>query len=106
MQIKKGDLLSINNEKCEVLTLNEDIDKFDSKNDKLIGEHTAVNLHKIGNKALHPTHLLKIYKDTKIVLLTITHKKPPEWLEKPRQRGQIFTYSDETKIPVENIKVE
>ena len=53
-------------------------------------------------------HTLQIYqdKDEEIILLRIEQDKPPEWLEKTKQRGMSFSYHDEKVISIKDIKIE
>lgn len=108
MNIQKGCILKIGKEKYDVWSVNGDIDRYDTENNEVLGEHTAIELHKRGDSSLHPTHLLKVYidNDKEAVLLRIEQDKPPDWLEKPRQRGIIFSYHDEKTIPISNIKID
>lgn len=88
MNIQKGNIIKIGNEKYDVLSTLEEIDKYDTKKNEFVGEHTEIELHKIGDPALHPTHLLKIYHDTnKAILLKI---------------GQ----DNRNAIPITDIKIE
>ena len=108
MNIQKGNILKIGKDKYDVLGIREEVDKFDTEKNELVGEHTAIDLHKTGDSSLHPTHSLKIYHDSdkEAVLLKIQQDKPPGWLEKPRQRGMVFRYYDKKAIPLTEIKIE
>ena len=98
--------MKIGKDKYDVLSVIEGIDKYDTEKKELVGKHTAIELHKIGAPSLHPTHLLKVYHDKEAILLRIEQDKPPEWLEKPKQRGMIFSYHDKKTIPITDIKIE
>ncbi len=102
--MKIGDKIQIGKNKFDVLKIVEEVDFWDSKKDMLIGEHLEIELHLIGSSSIRPTHILKIYHDKKnnAVLLEIVHEKPPK--ELGRIRGNIFSYKNEKKIPVKNIK--
>ena len=65
MNIQKGNIIKIGKEKYDVLNVTEEIDKYDTEKNEFVGEHTAIELHKIGDSSLHPTHLLKIYHDNR-----------------------------------------
>ena len=106
MEISIGDIIKIGKDKYEVLNIQEDIDWFDTVKNEIQGKHTAIELHKVGDMALHPTHLLKFYHDNKkeAVLLKIVQDKPPSSIEHPRQRGAMFSHQDKKVIPVEKIE--
>lgn len=108
MNIQKGNILKIGKDKYDVLSFMEEVDKFDTEKNELLGEHTAINLHKTGDSSLHPTHLLKIYHDNgkEAILLRIQQDKPPEWLKKTRERGMMFSYHDKKTILITDIKIE
>lgn len=59
--IQNACVLEIFNEKYDVLNFREEIDRFDSEKNEIVGEHLAFELHKQKDSALHSTHLLKIY---------------------------------------------
>jgi hypothetical protein len=107
MNIQKGNIIKIEKEKYDVLSIMEEIDKYDTEKNEFVGEHTAIELHKFGNSSLHPTHLLKVYNNNnkEAILLRIEQDKLPEWL-KPRQRGMLFSYHDKKTISIADIKIE
>ena len=105
MEFEVGEKISIGKDKFDILKCEGEIDKYDSKKGKFIGEHIAVKLHKLGNSLLHPTHLLKVYPSGKMKLYKIVQEKrvtPTEILLK--QRGGFFRYIDEKEISIEDIK--
>ena len=106
MEISKGNIIEICGEKYDVMNLRGEIDKYDTEKNEFVGEHTSVELHKFGEPSLYPTHLLKIYKDNQKegILFRMIQNKPPEWIEKPRQRVMMFNYFDERRISVCDIK--
>ncbi len=108
MNIQKGNIIKIGKEKYDVLSVMEEIDRYDTEKNEFVGEHTAIELHKMGDSSLHSTHLLKVYHDNnkEAILLRIEQDKPPEWLEKPRQRGMAFSYHDKKIISIADIKIE
>ncbi len=61
MKIKSRDRIKIGSDSYDVLGISGEIDRFDVENDKFVGEHTAIELHKDGSLVLHATHLLKIW---------------------------------------------
>ena len=81
MKISKGDIVNIKKEKYDVLSV---IQEFD-----LGGECLEMELHKFGESTLHPTHLLKIYKDKpkSAILINLDNK-------------------DKKDIPTDRIKTE
>jgi len=93
IKISKGDTLSIEGEKYNVIKVMREIDRYDSKNKKLVGQHMEIELSNSGNDT---THVLKIYSDEKIILMD--HAKP--------QKGIIFNYLHGKNIPLGSIKVE
>lgn len=103
MKISKGSIIDIKNTHYEILSVTEGIDRYDTKKDKAVGEHTAISLHKLKDSSLHPTHLLKIYKDKEAFLFDIIPIKPPEWI-KPRQRGHMSSYANKRKVLIKDIK--
>ncbi|MBT4334501.1 hypothetical protein HOD61_01670 [archaeon] len=108
MDIRKGDIMEIRKGRYAVLNILEDIDEVDTKEDKLIGEHTAIELHKFGNSSLFATHLLKIYydNDREGILSEIEYEKISKKLENPLFRGTMITYHNKTQIPISDIKIE
>ncbi|MBI5066306.1 hypothetical protein HZA97_08785 [Candidatus Woesearchaeota archaeon] len=106
MKLEAGNILKIGEEKYEVLNMFEDIDLFDTEKNQPIGTHIAIELHKMGDPSLHPTHLLKIYENNKenAILLRIVQEKPT--VENPRQRGIWFSHVDKTEVPIKEIKIE
>jgi len=56
---------------------------------------------------MHPTHLLEIYDDQfdYTVLFRIKQNMPPDWLEKPKSRGDSFSHNFEKKIKASDIIV-
>lgn len=108
MNLQKGSILKIGEDRYDVLSVTEDIDLYDTKKTESIGEHIAIELHKIGDSSLLPTHLLKVYhtNDKEAILLRIERDKPPKWLEKPRRRGIGCSYHDKKTIPIADIKTE
>lgn len=77
MKLKEGQIIKIRKEKFDVLKIFHDIDWWDCDKNEIIGEHTAIELHKIGDFVLHPTHLMKRYynKKDKAVLFKIEKEK-------------------------------
>lgn len=106
MDIAVGNILRVRKERYQVLTLFEEIDYYDTQKNQSTGKHIAVQLHKIEDPSLHPTHLLKMYHDGRISILKIVQERPLEWLKNPRQRGGMFKYIDEKKITTSDITVE
>ncbi|MEK6921135.1 MAG: hypothetical protein AABX82_04580, partial [Nanoarchaeota archaeon] len=90
----------------EVLERNKRIDYYDVEKKQVLGEHLAVQLHRVGYISLHPTHLLKIYSESDASIFKIVQERPPNWLKKTRQRGNSFCYVDERKIVTTEIIVE
>jgi hypothetical protein len=74
-KLSEGQAIQIGKDKYDVLRILEEIDKYDTKNNKAIGEHLAIDLHKHGDISLHPTHLLEIMHDSKGRVLKQTNKK-------------------------------
>ena len=93
MKVSKGDILSIEDEKYNVIKVMREIDRYDSKNKKLVGQHMEIELGKTEGV---PTHVLKMYSDDRIVLMNMA--KP--------QKGIIFNYINGKNIPLGSIKVE
>lgn len=93
MKVSKGDILSIEGEKYNVIKVMREIDRYDSKNKKLVGQHMEIELSNSGET---PTHVLKIYSDEKIILMN---------MGKP-QKGIIFNYLHGRNIPLNSIKVQ
>ena len=108
MNIQKGNIIKIGKDKYDVLSVMEEIDKYNTEKNEFVGEHTAIEIHKFGDSSLHATHLLKIYHDNdkEAVLLRIEQDKPPKWLEKSKQRGMMFSYHDKKTISIADIKIE
>ena len=106
MDIAVGNILRIGKERYEVLECNQRIDYYDVERKRVIGEHIAVQLHKIGDTSLHPTHLLKIYSGENASIFKIVQERPAEWLKNPRQRGSMFSYVDGRKFATTEIEVE
>jgi hypothetical protein len=105
MEFEVGNKIQIGKEKFDVLNVTEEIDKWDSKKDKLIGEHLAIELHKFRSSSLHPTHLLKIYKDRKMILYEIIQEKIITPLAiRLKQRGGIFSYINPREISMKEVK--
>lgn len=94
IKVLKGDILSIEGEKYNVIKVMREIDRYDSKNKKLIGQHMEIELGKTKNDS--PTHILKIYSDDRIILMNMA--KP--------QKGIIFNYLHGKNIPLNSIKVD
>ena len=107
MKFKEGQIITIGKEKYDVLKIFYDIDWWDSNKNEIIGEHTAIELHRIGNFSLYPTHLMKLYynKKDEAVLFRIEQEKPSKEIEKPRQRGGMFSLKDEIIIKRGEIKI-
>jgi hypothetical protein len=108
MNIQKGNIIKIGKDKYDVLSVMEGIDKYDTEKNEFVGEHKAIELHKMGDSSLHATHLLKVYHNNnkEAILLRIEQDKPPKWLEKPRQRGMMFSYHDKKSVSIADIKIE
>jgi hypothetical protein len=108
MNIQKGNIIKIGKDKYDVLNVMEAIDKYDTEKNEFVGEHTAIELHKIGDSSLHPTHLLKVYHNNnkEAILLRIEQDKPPKWLKKPRQRGMMFSYHNKKTIFIADLQIE
>lgn len=106
MNITAGNIITIEKEKYEVLNAFEDIDLFDTEKNQPVGSHIAIELHKIGDTSLHPTHLLKIYENNKenAILLKIVQEKPT--VENPRQRGVWFSHVDKKEVLIKEIEIE
>src|SRR3989338_7984726 len=73
MKFKEGQIITIGKEKYDVLKIFHDIDWWDSNKNEIIGEYTAIELHRIGNFALHPTHLMKLYYNKKDEAVLFLH---------------------------------
>jgi hypothetical protein len=108
MNIKKGNIIKIGKERYDVLNVMEEIDIYDTEKNEFVGEHTAIELHKIGDSSLHATHLLKIYHNNnkEAILLRIEQDKPLKWLEKPKERGMMLSYHDKQTISIADIHIE
>ncbi len=106
MNITAGNIIKIGKEKYEVLNAFQDIDLFDTEKNQPIGAHIAIELHKIGDTSLHPTHLLKIYENNKenAILLKIVQEKPT--VENSRQRGIWFSHVDKKEVLIKEIEIE
>ncbi|MFZ5955397.1 MAG: hypothetical protein ACOYT4_03150 [Nanoarchaeota archaeon] len=106
MEIHKRDIIEIKKDKFDALKVMREVDAYDFTNKKIIGPHIAIELHKLGSRALHPTHLLKIYPDkSKATMFKIVQERPPKELEKLKQRGHILAFVEEKKIPIRDIKI-
>ena len=107
LQLNKGQTIQVGKIKYQVLKIQEEIDRVDVEKNKLIGEHTEVELHKKGSKSLYPTHVLKLYYEDPIeaTLLEIIQEKASKKIERPKQRGVILSYVNGKKIPIKDIKV-
>ena len=92
MEIVKEDMIAIGDEKYQVLKVMREIDRYDPKTNRLVGEHLEVELQKIGEKS--PSHFLKIYPKKAIIM------------EMKKQKGIIFNYTDGKEIPLDSITVE
>lgn len=108
MDINTGDRIEIEHNTYDVLHVTEDIDQFDTQKNKVFGEHRAIELHKINDPSLHPTHLLKIYHDKpeQGTLLCIEQERLPKEIAQPKQRGMMFSYHDGKIISLKNITHE
>jgi len=108
MKFNKGQIIKIGKEKFDVLKTFHDINWWDSDKNEIIGEHTAIELHKIGDFDLHPTHLIKLYYDKKdeAVLFRIEQEKSSKEIENPRQRGGMFSLKNKIIIKIGEIKIE
>lgn len=108
MKIQKGNIIRIGKEKYDVLSVMEEIDRYNTEKNEFVGEHTAIEIHKFGDSSLHTTHLLKVYHNNnkEAILLRIEQDKPPKGLEKPRQRGIMFGDHDKKTISIADIKIE
>jgi hypothetical protein len=104
MEIIQGSTLRIGEDLYDVLRVMKEIDKYDAKANRLVGEHLEVTLHKIGEKSLLPTHILKLYSK-KAVIMKMSQEKI-DYVKNPRQRGVIFNYLDGTEIPLDSITLE
>jgi len=93
MKVSKGDTVSIEGEKYSVIKVMREIDRYDSKNKKLVGQHMEVELSNSGNDT---THVLKVYSDDKIILMD----------KAKTQKGIIFNYIHGKNIPLNSITVE
>lgn len=105
-KIKVGSVIEICGIKYDVLNISYEIDRADFQKDGLIGEHIAIELHKFGDLRLHATHLLKMYlNNDEFFLSEIFQEKPSEEPRAVKQRGNIFSYQNEEKIYLKNIKL-
>jgi len=105
--LSKGDIIQMGKEKYDVLRILEEIDKYDVETNAFVGEHTAIEFHQHGSSSLHPTHLLKLYydKEDEAVVFEIVQEKPPNGIEKYKERGNIFKYLNKKVIPSREIKI-
>ena len=92
MEIVKEDILTIGDERYRVLKVMKEIDRYDSKSNRLVGEHLEVELQRMGEKS--PSHFLKIYSKKAIIM------------EMRKQKGIIFNYTDGKEVPLDSITVE
>jgi hypothetical protein len=108
MKFKEGQIMKIGKEQFDIMKIFHDIDWWDSDKNEIIGEHTAIELHKIGDFALYPTHLMKIYynKKDEAILFRIEQEKTSKEIKNPRQRGGMFSLKDEIIIKIGEIKIE
>ena len=108
MDIRKGDIIKIGKEKYDVLNILEDMDEVDTEKNELIGEHTAIELHKFENASILATHLLKIYydNDKEGILLKIYYGDIPKKYETPWSRGVVRKEHTEKVVSVDDIKIE
>ena len=105
MEIIKGNVLRVGENCYEVMRVMKEIDKYDTKHNRLIGEHTQVEMRPIGEKSDLPTHVLKIYP-SKALLVRLT-KSSSQYIENPKQKGTgIFKYIYGTEIPLDSITLE
>jgi len=105
MEMIKGSILRIGEDRYDITRVMKEIDKYDTKNKKLIGEHLQVEIKPAEEKSEFPTHVLKIYSD-RALLVKIT-KSNSQYIEKPKQKGiGIFKYIYGTEVPLNSITVE
>ncbi len=72
-------MIVISDQEYEVINVLEEIDRFD-EGGEIIGEHWFMELHKVGDKSFHPTHIAKRYFDNleKIHFFEINYSKAPD----------------------------
>jgi len=58
---EKGNKIKIGSKEFDVIDELEEFDKVNQETMELMGEHTVLYLHEIGNNLLHPTHVIKKY---------------------------------------------
>ena len=104
-EINEGQIIQIGKDKYDVLKKDWDIDYWDSKKNKVIGEHIYFELHKLGDSCLHPTHLLKYYpKNGKIFLFEIKQEgKMPKGFK--GRRVLIYSYENKRELKLKDIVV-
>lgn len=107
MDIKKGDCVKIGKVRYDVLSVIDEIDKYDTEKNELVGKHREIELHQVGDPSLHTTHILKVYYDNnkEAFLLRVEHEKPQR-VGKSKQKVIVFSYHDKKTIPIADIKIE
>lgn len=63
IKIQEKDILTIEREDYEVIKTSKDIDRYNFKTKVAEGRHLLLNLHKIKEKSVLPTHIVKLYFD-------------------------------------------
>lgn len=90
MRVSKGDILKIEGKSYTVLKVMREIDRYDAKSRKMIGQHMQIELS--DNDKEVPTHIIKIYSEDRVILM-----------EASPQKGIIFNYTKGKSIPISSI---
>ena len=105
MNIEVGDIIQIENEKFDVLQKMVEIDSIDNTTQTLIGEHTELSLHLHGDNSLHPTHILKKYRNSERNVLLKIHLEQIVPLGTITPRGEFTRYVDPREISEKDIHI-
>ena len=90
----------------ESIGLTEDIDKVD-ENGKIVGEHLAIELHRMDITSILPTHLLKIYYDIdKVVLCEITTETQEIKGLRPKKKLKFIVHKEIKVMTFSDLKIE
>lgn len=93
MKISKGSFIRFFDKKFEVMSVQDEVDFWDSKTKSFVGEHLEVKLHSIGSSSLMADKVVKIYLDGKIKCYDVARD------------GDVISFINEKSIETTDFKI-